>query len=213
MGVGGLFVDVASLDACVQIRTDYRATPLDRGALSRVAFYRTTSLDRGALSRVTTRSMLTSLPCGQWTVCGVSDEETFWKFWENARVGRLLGRIIREGAKRAGGYVDDSEENDERGCEGVPIIIGPRRADRPSSTMLSRRRLSRSRSLTNFPGWGECPGWTQELRCALSCVALYWRVGFVGRRCSCVGCWWVLSRGVLLAPDWLQAFDIQGLVP
>ena len=38
LSVGGLFEEVASLGACVQIRTDYRATALDRGVLSRVTF-------------------------------------------------------------------------------------------------------------------------------------------------------------------------------
>ena len=56
-----------------------------------------------------THSMLTSLPCGQWTVGGFSD--------------------------------------------GVALM----------------------------KALGECPGWTQELRCALSCVALWRNVGFVGR--------------------------------
>ena len=79
MGVGRLFVEVASVREWAHIRTNYRAT----------------SLVRGALSRVTTRSMLTSLPCGQWTVGGISDGVTFWRFWENARVGRRLGSSSR----------------------------------------------------------------------------------------------------------------------
>ena len=70
LGVGGLFDEVASLGACVQIRVDYRAT----------------SLVRGAFAQVITCAMLTSLPFGQRTVCGFSGGVDFWGFWEIARV-------------------------------------------------------------------------------------------------------------------------------